>query len=127
MKAVLIKYSAALLLVALLSACSNANTLFFVGESEHWIVRYEAVIHSSNSEETIYRFEYVGDEAVPFEVEYLRSGHSQKGKTVIDEQGKFNTGISSCTGCAITDESEEISMIIWWNDQMETIELTLKK
>lgn len=122
-----IKYSVTLLLLTILSACSNASTLLFEGESENWIVRYEAIIHSLDSEETIYYFEYIGNEAIPFEVEYLIGGHSQKGKTVVDEHGKFNTGISSCTGCAVTFKSEEISMTIWWNDQVETIELTLKK
>lgn len=111
-------------LVIILAACANSKTLLFVGEGDSWLVHYEAVIKSANSEETIYRYEYIGDEKAPFEVDYLIGG--QKGNTVLDEHGIFNTGISTCTGCAVTDEKQQLKTTIWWNGQMETIELNIK-
>ncbi|OIK15573.1 hypothetical protein BIV60_08465 [Bacillus sp. MUM 116] len=117
-----------LLLILILAACSKQISLS--GESKHWEGRYIANI-DGNREDGNFIFGYKNankqTEFKNLNVE-IKNG---LGKTVKNEEqhkGATKTINRSCSGCAVTDETQTLKVTIKWNEKYEeTFDMKKKK
>ncbi|MFP3918567.1 hypothetical protein U5N28_12220 [Lysinibacillus telephonicus] len=109
----------------LLIGCSD-KTLTFSGVSENWSVSYEVLIIENEREITTANFKYTGSEAIPDKIEYSLDSMVE-GTSTLDENGMLKIKGHNCSGCALTTEEQEIKATIKWNDNVDIIDLKLKK
>lgn len=113
------------ILLLILSGCGNGDRYNFSGSSENWDVFYTVDVIDSTSEETTGTIKYVGDEPVPQKINFKIG--SKEGTNVEMEDGVTNIGHTSCRGCSVTQEDEEIAVEINWDGQMENAVLTTEE
>lgn len=111
----------------LLSGCQSGweSRYNFAGESTNWYVNYQVTPQSKKSESAKYKIQYTGKGAPPAEISYsieTNSG-SSKGTDELNEDGVLIKTGSWCDGCAITQEDQDVKVMIKWGGQMETFSL----
>ncbi|MGY0694682.1 hypothetical protein ACW2QC_18190 [Virgibacillus sp. FSP13] len=106
-----------------LVACSQ-KTLTFTGESDNWSVRYTAHIHDSDSESIEYAIRYTGEKPAPETIDYELGSLSVHGGIINKDSSAVTSKGSSCSGCAVTQEDEEIEAVIKWKGHTESFTLT---
>lgn len=109
------------------SESSDSSAAYnFIGSSENWDVIYEVDILNDNAEESTGTIEYMGDEDPPetidYEIDYSGGAGSETGRNLYD--GVASMGTTSCAGCAVTQEDEEIEVEINWEGRTENLILT---
>jgi len=106
-------------LILLLSSGCDGETFIFSGESNNWSVHYE-VEKGDSCQPTSGTIKFIGNEPIPKKIEY--SYDKASGVALLDEQGVFVLP----NGCTHETENSEIEITIKWDNQSETIPLTVK-
>ncbi|MBT2697168.1 hypothetical protein J7E79_07050 [Bacillus sp. ISL-40] len=106
----------------LLTACSESKLMNFIGESENWQVNYEVNLLDKDSESTNLTIKYIGGKPIPKRIKYVVESVSGKseGEDSLNN-GVLKIGGHSCSGCAVTQENEEMKATITWNDKSDTL------
>ncbi|TKD71507.1 hypothetical protein [Pseudalkalibacillus hwajinpoensis] len=99
-------------LLILLVGCQQ-TTLSFKGEGDYWEGKYISN-QTSEGENGEFRFGYKGKDSVS-DIEYKITSNTGNSSGEINVNGKSFTHSTSCTGCAKTNEDEEIKVIIKWD------------
>ncbi len=113
-----IRFFIIFLIFSLLSACAG-ETFIFSGESDNWSVHYE-VEKGDSCQPTSGAIKFIGNDHIPKKIEY--SYDKASGDVSLDEHGVFMLP----NGCTHATENSEIEVIIKWDNQSETINLTVK-
>jgi hypothetical protein len=110
---------------SILASCGEPKDLHFSGKSDHWSVQYEANVYEKDSESTKYTIRYIGDKPVPKEINYKidRTLGSKSGNEPLDQNGVIEHSGDLCSGCAVTQENEEMQATIKWDGKSESISL----
>ena len=107
-----------ILICIFLSACAQENLVFY-GDSANWEVQYEINKEVNCGAQSGY-IKYIGNSPVPERLEY--SIYKSEGSVSLDEYGVFTLPL----GCSNASEGSEIEAIIKWDNQSDTIPLTVK-
>lgn len=91
----------------------------FTGESDNWSVRYE-VEKTNSCQPTAGAIQYIGKETIPKRIEY--SYDKASGDEPLNEYGVATLA----KGCTYAREDSEIAVMLKWDNQTETIPLTVK-
>ena len=67
---------------------------------------------------------YIGEEPAPKTIDYQIGDDLVIGQSLNDEKDSVKKDGESCSGCAVTQEDDEIEMTIMWNGNTETLTLT---
>jgi hypothetical protein len=126
-----------LVFVFMLAGCGNGDSANssgnsgdwdvynFLGSSDNWHVSYEADISNGDMETNTGTIEYTGEEQAPETIDYkidYNSGNTEGSRDLLN--GEVDLGRSSCGGCAVIQEDEEIEVEITWDGQTENLILT---
>lgn len=119
-----------LVLVLMLSACSNTKTLNFFGESDQWSAELKVTQTKDGYEKQELKLSYRGEDLnsvgeISYKVE-TNAGGFGVGDVNLDENGiikAINEG--NPTNAKVIEESE-VEVIVEWNDNSEVIKLDLK-
>ncbi|MEE6449368.1 hypothetical protein RAH41_02220 [Gottfriedia acidiceleris] len=113
-----------LMLVAMLIlvGCSN-HTLHFKGESDHWKGNYTTNVDATR-EDGQFEFVFKDGKQMKKNLEITVNGSTGVSKRTDGESDetviKMNT---SCSGCAVTKDSDVFKVTIKWNGNEESFEL----
>ncbi|ANU21388.1 hypothetical protein BBI15_14985 [Planococcus plakortidis] len=109
-----------------LSGCVDGDRYNFSGSSENWDVFYVVDVSDGTNQEKSGTIKYVGEGNAPEMIDYEieASGSGSEGTGITLNEGTADTGRSSCEGCAVIQEDEEIEVEITWNGQTENLLLT---
>ncbi|MCA0970775.1 hypothetical protein LCM20_09255 [Halobacillus litoralis] len=118
------KWLASLVLLFMVSACSNQDIITFQDRSETWSVQYNVEVTGENEESTELRIAYVGDGEPPETIDYSYDAGSGSGNGTapLSEDGVI-TPSSGCSGCDTTEREDEVTVTIEWDDQEENFTL----
>jgi hypothetical protein len=119
-----------LVLVLMLSACGNAQTLNFSGESDLWSAELQVTQTKDDYEKQEFKLSYKGENLnsvgeFSYKVE-TNAGGFGSGDVILDDNGiikAINEG--NPTNAKVTEESE-VEVIVKWNDNSEVIKLDLE-
>ncbi|MGN4125174.1 phosphoadenosine phosphosulfate sulfotransferase [Lysinibacillus sphaericus] len=104
--------------LSLLSSCAG-ETFLFTGESDNWSIRYE-VEKGTSCQRSTGAIKYIGKDPIPKRIEY--SYESASGDSRLNEYGV----VTLAKGCTYAMEDSEIEVILKWDNQTETIPITVK-
>ncbi|MGE7093727.1 phosphoadenosine phosphosulfate sulfotransferase [Lysinibacillus sp. NPDC048646] len=104
--------------LSFLSSCAG-QTFLFTGESDNWSIRYE-VEKAKSCQPTTGAIKYIGKEPMPKRLEY--SYERASGDSPLNEYGV----VTLAKGCTYAVEDSEIEVILKWDNQTETVPLTVK-
>ncbi|SDI03072.1 hypothetical protein [Alteribacillus bidgolensis] len=85
-------------------------------------MKYTAHIQKADREDIEYIIRYIGEEPAPKVVNYEMDDITVHGAPLNDEEFLEHSG-SGCSGCAVTNEDDEIEASIHWNGETESFKL----
>ncbi|MFC5602445.1 hypothetical protein [Sporosarcina koreensis] len=110
--------------------CSSDNKyLDFAGESENWQGVYTTTINTEKSSENgkyLLSFKETSEEVEFKNFEIIIDNGEVEQKEVIHKGSTVEIPVS-CSGCAVTDENEDIRVTIKWDDVYEETILLERK
>ncbi|MFU8646984.1 hypothetical protein ACNA06_06605 [Lysinibacillus sp. RSDA_15] len=102
------------------------KALTFSGENENWEVQFEVTYDKMKQEHcgaTSGTIRYIGDKPLPKQIDYtLQHETETSGSDSLDKNGVF----IMANGCSNAVESTEVEITINWDNQTETIPLTVR-
>ncbi|MDJ0333026.1 hypothetical protein [Planococcus sp. S3-L1] len=117
------------ILLIVLSGCSDGNRYNFTDSTENWDVFYDVDVSAGDEQRTTGTIKYIGKEPAPktidYKIEYATGVAEGMGKSLTD--GSVSTGNDACTGCSVIQEDDEIAVEITWDGQKEKLVLTTGK
>jgi hypothetical protein len=117
-------------LVFMLSACSNAKTLNFSGESDQWSADLKVTQTKDDYEKQEFKLSYKGEDLnsvgeFSYNVETNAGGFGSSG-VKLDDNGILKAiDQGNPTNAKVIEESE-VEVIVEWNDNSEVIKLDLE-
>ncbi len=106
----------------LLVGCSN-ETLHFKGESEHWRGKYTANIDGTR-EDGQYEFHFKDGVKMKKNLEInVDEPHGSSNRTESESDETVIRMKTSCSGCAVTKNSDVFKVTIKWDGNEESFEL----
>ena len=109
-------------LILLLSACNSVDRYNFSGNTDNWSVEYTVDVNGLSEQDALGALKYVGEEPAPDLISFIID---MKPGTVAGNDMPLREGIvqvkgSSCSGCAIVQDNQEIEVTINWAENEET-------
>ncbi|MBU9673319.1 hypothetical protein KQ939_00365 [Planococcus sp. CP5-4] len=119
------KLGSLLAVLLIVIGCSEADRYDFKGSSDNWDVFYTVDTTSQDSKEATGKIVYTGKEPAPETIIYSieSTAGASSGNVSVDE-GEVLVGKSTCEGCAVIQQDEELDVEIKWDGQVEEFELT---
>lgn len=123
------KFIVILILLIVLSGCSDGNRYNFTGSTGNWDVFYTVDVSGGDEQRTEGTLKYIGAEPAPkkldYKMEYAAGTDGGTGTSLTD--GVTSIGHGGCSGCSIIQEDDEIALEITWDGQTEELILTTEK
>ncbi|WP_100399182.1 hypothetical protein [Bacillus sp. FJAT-44742] len=107
----------------LLIGCSDQRSVEFVGEGNNLEGKYTAHIQGENQEDIDYIIRYIGSNSPPDTINYKIDSLEVTGAT-LNENAYVEHTNNRCSGCAITNENNELEVTIKWEEESESFYLT---
>ncbi|MGY6212286.1 hypothetical protein ACXEO8_20140 [Cytobacillus firmus] len=119
-----------IVVLLLLSACSNSKTLSFSGETDNWSADLTVTQTNDDYEKQEFKLNYKGKDVnsvgdITYKVD-TNAGSFGKSGVKLDENGiLIGTEEANPTNAKVIEESE-VEVTVEWNDNTETITLAIK-
>lgn len=125
-----ILFNLSLLLLLILSGCSDSNTFSFSGESEHWSAELKVTQTKDDYENQNFTLQYKGKDLksigeITFKVDTNAGGFGGD-KVSLDKNGILKYIDEANPSNAKVIEDAEVNVTVEWNNHTENIKLNNK-
>ncbi|ANU20103.1 hypothetical protein BBI15_07675 [Planococcus plakortidis] len=119
------KIGSLLAILLILSGCAEGDRYNFNGSGDNWDVFYTVDVTSPDSKEATGKIVYTGEEPPPDSIIYSieSTAGASSGNAMVDG-GEVLVGKSTCEGCAVIQQGDELKVEIKWDGQVEEFALT---